>query len=163
MSMAPGHPPVYSTQPFGFTTRVVDAGCFLRCAAGRMGRSEKLPPQLGHTPFNTPSTHALQKVHSNVQIMALADSGGKSVSQHSQFGRSSSIKRALLAIRFGSDQLAWFVHRLHESIRRVSLSWLPMAMTEHPRPNFLLRLIQSLCILAWGPKPGEAPRRNSML
>ncbi|GAN00200.1 enoyl-CoA hydratase [alpha proteobacterium U9-1i] len=36
----------------------------------------------------------MQNVHSNVQIRASTLSGGKSLSQHSQFGRSSSITRA---------------------------------------------------------------------
>jgi hypothetical protein len=72
-------------------TRLVDAGRVASKCAGRIGRGTKLPPQLGQTPCNTPSTHAAQKVHSNVQIRASALSGGKSRSQHSQFGLSSSI------------------------------------------------------------------------
>jgi len=37
--------------------------------------------------------HSRQKVHSNVQIIAFLESGGRSQSQHSQFGRSWSIGR----------------------------------------------------------------------
>jgi len=51
-----------------------------------------LPPQLGHTPLRRFSTQSRQKVHSNVQIIALVADGGKSMSQHSQLGRSSSIQ-----------------------------------------------------------------------
>jgi hypothetical protein len=58
--------------------------------AGRIGRGEKLPPQFGQTPPNTSAAHAAQKVHSKVQITASAAAGGRSLSQHSQFGRSSS-------------------------------------------------------------------------
>jgi len=68
-----------------------DGGCFFNEDAGRIGLGEKLPPQFGHTPFNFLSTQSLQKVHSKVQIIASSESGGKSLSQHSQFGRSSSI------------------------------------------------------------------------
>src|SRR5207248_3531456 len=60
-------------------------------AAGRSGRGAKLPPQLGHTPLRRLSTQSRQKVHSKVQIIASLADGGKSLSQHSQLGRSSSI------------------------------------------------------------------------
>jgi len=56
-----------------------------------MGRSTKLPSQLGHLFFNIFSEHVLQKVHSNVQITASLDDGGRSLLQHSQFGFSSNI------------------------------------------------------------------------
>jgi hypothetical protein len=56
-----------------------------------MGRGEKFPPQFGQTPFKTVSAHSAQNVHSYVQIRASLLSGGKSRSQHSQFGRSSSM------------------------------------------------------------------------
>jgi len=51
-----------------------------------MGRTTKLPPQLGHTWQNTLSAQLAQNVHSNVQIRASVLSGGKSRSQHSQLG-----------------------------------------------------------------------------
>jgi len=69
-------------------------------AAGRMGRLTKLPPQFGHTPLNTVSTHSAQKVHSNEQIKASFDSGGKSRSQHSQLGLNSSIDNYLFGLQF---------------------------------------------------------------
>jgi hypothetical protein len=59
--------------------------------AGRIGREAKLPPQFGQTPFNAVSTQERQKVHSNVQIIASSADGGRSLSQHSQLGLSSSI------------------------------------------------------------------------
>ena len=57
-----------------------------------MGRRSKLPPQFGQTPASFSCTHVVQKVHSNVQIMASVDSGGKSVLQDSQLGRNSSMR-----------------------------------------------------------------------
>jgi hypothetical protein len=68
-----------------------DGGFFTSFATGRIGRSAKLPPQFGQTPLSLLSTHSRQKVHSNVQIIASVADGGKSLSQHSQLGRSSSM------------------------------------------------------------------------
>ncbi len=59
--------------------------------AGRTGRGEKPPPQLGHTPCSLSAAQLGQKVHSKEQIMAAA-SGGRSRSQHSQLGRSCSMR-----------------------------------------------------------------------
>jgi len=72
-------------------TRFCEAGSFCNRDCGRIGRDSKLPPQFGQTPLNTPSTHRRQNVHSKVQIIASCDSGGRSQSQFSQLGRSSSI------------------------------------------------------------------------
>jgi hypothetical protein len=71
--------------------RTVDDGLFNNLVAGRMGRDAKLPPQLGQTPPSLVSTQDLQKVHSKLQIIASGASGGRSLSQHSQLGLSSSI------------------------------------------------------------------------
>ena len=62
------------------------------CSAGRIGRGEKFPPQLGHTDPRTPSTQSRQNVHSKGQIIASGESYGRSRSQHSQLGRISSIE-----------------------------------------------------------------------
>ena len=43
-----------------------------------------------HRAGNGPVTHEAQNVHSKVQIIASVESGGRSVSQSSQPGRSSS-------------------------------------------------------------------------
>jgi len=59
--------------------------------AGRIGRGAKLPPQLGQRPPSFSFTQSQQNVHSNVQIMASVAAGGKSLLQHSQLGRSSSM------------------------------------------------------------------------
>jgi hypothetical protein len=67
------------------------AGCFANLSAGRMGRRTSSPPQFGHRLLKTPSAHAEQNVHSNEQMRASAESGGRLLSQHSQLGRSSSI------------------------------------------------------------------------
>ena len=71
--------------------RCVDGGLRMSSAAGRIGRGEKSPPQFGQTPLSLLSTQSRQNVHSNVQIIASVAAGGKSLSQHSQLGRSSSI------------------------------------------------------------------------
>jgi hypothetical protein len=72
--------------------RSEEAGYFLKRCSGRIGRGSKLPPQFGHTPSSRASTQSRQKVHSNVQTMASAESGGRSLPQCSQFGRSCSIR-----------------------------------------------------------------------
>jgi hypothetical protein len=69
-------------------TRSLEAGNRASLAAGRRGRAPSSPPQFGHTPASTPSAHDAQNVHSNEQIRASAEPGGRSRSQHSQFGRS---------------------------------------------------------------------------
>jgi len=79
-------------QPPAFTTRCIEAGYCPSSDAGRMGRGEKLPPQLGQRSAKTPEAHDRQNVHSKVQITASLDSGGKSVSQHSQLGFNLSIE-----------------------------------------------------------------------
>lgn len=56
-----------------------------------MGRFENSPPQLGQRPCSNVVTHSSQNVHSNEQISAMAESGDRSQSQHSQLGLSSSI------------------------------------------------------------------------
>jgi hypothetical protein len=49
------------------------------------------PPQFGHRPCNVLFAQSLQNVHSKVQIIASAESGGRSRSQHSQLGLSCSM------------------------------------------------------------------------
>jgi hypothetical protein len=71
--------------------RSVEAGYCSNFSAGRRGLRTSSPPQFGHVPFSTSLVHSLQNVHSNVQIIADADSGGRSLSQHSQLGLSCSI------------------------------------------------------------------------
>lgn len=61
-----------------------------------MGRGAKLPPQLGHRLSKTPDAQDMQNVHSNVQITASTESGGKSLSQHSQLGLNSSMELSVL-------------------------------------------------------------------
>jgi hypothetical protein len=81
----------YYLHPPGLNIRFVDAGYFSSLLAGRRGRGTKSPPQFGQIPPSTESTQDAQKVHSKVQILASKESGGKSLLQHSQFGRNSSI------------------------------------------------------------------------
>ncbi len=52
---------------------VFETGYFSRRCFGRIGRSVKLPPQFGHTSFNS-VTQSLQNVHSKVQIIASLES-----------------------------------------------------------------------------------------
>jgi hypothetical protein len=44
--------------------RAVEAGCFAKRSAGRIGRRTNSPPQFGQRPASTPSAQAKQKVHS---------------------------------------------------------------------------------------------------
>ena len=71
--------------------RSVEAGDLASLLAGRRGRTTNSPPQLGHLLLSTVSAQEAQNVHSNEQIRASVESGGKSLPQHSQFGRSSSM------------------------------------------------------------------------
>jgi hypothetical protein len=77
--------------PSGLNVRSVAAGYLTSIAGGRIGRGTKLPPQFGQRPLSRVSTQSRQKVHSNVQIIASAASGGKSLSQHSHPGFSTSM------------------------------------------------------------------------
>ena len=81
----------FESQPCGFNTRVVDAGYFNNASAGRIGLGTKFPPQFGHWFCNLFSAQFKQNVHSKVQITACLLFGGKSTSQHSQFGLNSNI------------------------------------------------------------------------
>lgn len=87
----PGIQAAAGLHPSAFNTRFVDAGARPSRPLGRIGRATRLPPQLGQTPLSTVSVQAAQNVHSKEQIRASGLSGGRSRSQHSQFGRSSSI------------------------------------------------------------------------
>src|SRR5262249_37593185 len=66
-----------------------------RSLTGRIGRGANPPPQLGQTLNSTSSTHSAQNVHSYEQIRASTALGGKSLSQYSQLGLSSSINLSL--------------------------------------------------------------------
>jgi hypothetical protein len=78
--------------PAGYWPRKLPPFQFL---AGRTGRGENPPPQLGQTLLSTLSTHVRQNVHSNEQIIAWVESGGKAALQCSQLGRSSSMEDSL--------------------------------------------------------------------
>jgi len=71
--------------------RSVDAGLLASLSAGRRGRLTSSPPQFGQTCLRIVLAHSTQNVHSNVQMSASWQSGGRSRLQHSQFGRSWSI------------------------------------------------------------------------
>jgi hypothetical protein len=90
-------PRVHGWQPAGLKIRLVDAGCFASNSAGRDGRRTSSPPQFGHLNPSFDSAQAVQNVHSKVQMNASEDVGGRSVSQHSQPGLSSSIHSPLLS------------------------------------------------------------------
>ena len=75
-------------QPCGLKIRSVDAGYLASFSAGRRGRLTSSPPQLGQMPLRTVVAQSTQNVHSNVQMSASGDSGGRPRSQHSQLGRS---------------------------------------------------------------------------
>jgi hypothetical protein len=84
-----------SLRPWDKCTRVLEGGRLAtqspgrHSVAGRIGRGTKPPPQLGQTLYSLVSTQSAQKVHSNEQMRARVDRGGKSRSQYSQLGRSS--------------------------------------------------------------------------
>jgi hypothetical protein len=78
-------------QPSGLNTRTVEGGLLASFDGGRIGRATKFPPQFGQRPPSRLSTQSRQNVHSNEQIIASVADGGKSLLQHSQLGRSSSI------------------------------------------------------------------------
>jgi hypothetical protein len=75
----------------GRTTLVVDGGLTVSRRAGRMGRLTSSPPQFGQMPSRMFSAQSRHQVHSYVQISTSGDAGSRSRSQHSQFGRSSSM------------------------------------------------------------------------
>jgi hypothetical protein len=70
---------------------LVDAGNFSSLSAARTGRGWNPPPQLGQRRPSLVSEQSVQKVHSKLQISASFESGGRSLSQHSQPGRISNI------------------------------------------------------------------------
>jgi hypothetical protein len=85
-------------QPSAFKTRFVDGGLAASFPAGRIGRRTSSPRQFGQTPCSTSPAQSAQYVHSKLHIIASRLSAGRSRSQHSQFGLSSSI----VAYRIGS-------------------------------------------------------------
>lgn len=93
-------------------TRFLEAGFFCKRDCGRIGRDSKLPSQFGQTPWYTSSTQRRQNVHSKVQIIASGDSGGRSQSQFSQLGRSSSIA-TLYPVRRDRRIICQPVHAVH--------------------------------------------------
>ena len=74
-------------QPCALMIRSVEAGYCWSFSAGRIGLLTSSPPQFGHMPCKIWVAQLRQKVHSKEQIMASAECGGRSVLQHSQFGR----------------------------------------------------------------------------
>jgi len=71
--------------------RCVAAGWRSSRSLGLIGRRTSSPLQLGQCPPSTPSAQSRQNVHSNEQIRASSEPGGKSRSQHSQLGLNSSM------------------------------------------------------------------------
>ena len=85
--------PIYS---WSLSTRSVAAGYFAKSPAGLTGLRTRSPPQFGQVPWNLSAAQSLQKVHSNVHIIAAVESAGRSRSQFSQLGRISSIRKVAL-------------------------------------------------------------------
>ena len=71
-----------------------------------------MPPQLGHLKRSFDSVQEAQNVHSNVQMNASAEDGGRSVLQHSQFGLSSSIEFSLRSneTEMSYGMVSWQTH-----------------------------------------------------
>jgi hypothetical protein len=68
----------------------------LRSAAGRIGRGANAPPQFGQTPASFVSAQSAQNVHSNEQMRTSVASGARSLPQHSQWQRNSSMAMPFL-------------------------------------------------------------------
>ena len=79
------------SKSFGLKMGWVEAGCLSISFCGLIGRSTKLPEQLGHTFSNISMAQVLQYVHSKEQIMAFVEVLGKALLQCSQFGLRSNI------------------------------------------------------------------------
>lgn len=90
-------------QPAGLRTRRVEAGLSASLPAGRRGRGMSSPPQLGQMPPRRSSAQGAQKVHSKEQMRASGESGRRSLSQHSQLGRSSSTMTSAWCGRGSND------------------------------------------------------------
>ena len=73
-------------QPPGLNMRSREAGVFASLSAARRGRARNSPSQFGQRPASLCSAQSAQNVHSNEQMRASAESGGRSTSQHSQPG-----------------------------------------------------------------------------
>ncbi len=63
----------------------VAAGYFSSAPAGRIARFSKLPPQFEHAPSWVFAAQSSQNVHSNQQMRASSESGGRGFSQVSHF------------------------------------------------------------------------------
>ncbi|PAV70843.1 hypothetical protein WR25_24927 [Diploscapter pachys] len=83
---------------WGLSTRSAEAGLLPSTLPTRVGRVTSWPPQFGQRSWKCCVLQARQKVHSNEQISASGLSGGRSVSQHSQLGRRSSMFRASIQL-----------------------------------------------------------------
>jgi hypothetical protein len=79
----------------GDVIRIVDAGYFLSQRRGLRGLGESSPAQLGQIPASLFTQHCAQNVHSKLQIIASAESAGKSIPQHSQLGLSCNMNISL--------------------------------------------------------------------
>ncbi len=80
--------------PFSFQalcTRLLEAGKRSSFSAGRIGRFTSSPPQFGQRSPRAVSAQERQNVHSKEQISASELAAGRSQSQFSQLGRSSSM------------------------------------------------------------------------
>ena len=85
------HQPTIQCLTSQANTRLREAGHLSNILGGLIGLASKFPPQFGHTFEKVSFAHLEQKVHSKEHITAFGASGGRSASQHSQFGRNSSI------------------------------------------------------------------------
>jgi len=72
-------------------------------AAGRRGRRISSPPQFGQMKPSFEEAQVEQNVHSKEQISAFGESGGRSVSQHSQPGLSSSMGLSTIETLTGTN------------------------------------------------------------
>jgi hypothetical protein len=106
-----------------------------------MGRETNSPPQFGQRPRSVVSAQSRQKVHSKLQIMASAASGGRSLLQHSQLGRISNTavspggrRLEILAQRHRPGLDLGVVTRALASIEHAVVANDPMADAGTPEP-----------------------------
>src|SRR5258708_3643889 len=128
--------------------RCVEAGYRESSLSARSGRATSTPPQFGQLPRSVPSAHVTQNVHSNEQIRASADPGGRSLSQHSQLGLISSIaisvpERKILTRRNGARKKQGRIKVVRDTMQFVR----PIRNHTNRKPQFYRALISPMLVL----------------
>lgn len=88
-------------------TRLVEAGLFTSFSGGRLGLGTKSPPQFGQMLLKLSFAQSAQNVHSNEQMRASGEAGGRFLSQHSQLGFKISTSSLLHRLLLDYAYLFW--------------------------------------------------------